>query len=240
MMATVGNTFMVEKICPVCGKKTRVTKTRSRLMAMTTDCDMCTHYKDFIPYFYTIWVCEHCSFAADEKRFLAPMPAKHREKIWEFLSRRKAKFEYHEERSVAEAVASFQLAIFYEELLSSSLGHRAGLYLTLAWIYRLSNELEREEPMMRKAASLYEQSLLTERYPLGNLSDTMALYLVGAINYRLGEYDKATSFLSRIISDATARASDPRLFEKARYLWQDVRTAKEEAEKKIIATTVKR
>lgn len=223
----VGNTFVVEKVCPICGETTRIVKVRSRLMAMTTDCDLCTHYKDFNPYFYTIWVCEHCAFAADEKKFTSPMPAKHKEYIQNFLAQRRAKFEFHEVRTLPEAVASFQLAIFYEEMIKASLGHRAGLYLELAWIYRIAGDREREMPMLQKAAELYEQSVLSERYPIGSLTDTMAIYLTGAIYYRMLDYDKATSFLSRLISDQSLRASDPRLFERARYLWQDVRTAKE-------------
>lgn len=226
----VGNTFIVEKTCPICGATTRVVKVRSRLMALATDCDLCTHYKDFNPYFYTIWVCEHCAYAADEKKFTSPMPSKHKQQIQEFLAQRRAHFEFHEVRTLPEAVASFQLAIFYEEMLKASLGHRAGLYLELAWIYRISGDSEREVPMLQRAAELYEQSVQTERYPIGNLTDTMAIYLTGAIYYRMHDYEKATSFLSRLISDQTLRTTDPRLFERARYLWQDVRTAKDAAD----------
>ena len=65
------HTFVVEKNCPICGKTTRVVKTKSRLMVIKTDEDFCNHYSDgFNPYFYNIWVCEHCGFAADEKHFL--------------------------------------------------------------------------------------------------------------------------------------------------------------------------
>ena len=227
----VGNTFVVEKVCPICGQTTRVVKYRSRIMALTTDCDFCTHYKDFNPYFYTIWVCEHCAYAADEKTFTSPMPERHKHKIQEFLAQRRAKFDFHDVRTLPEAVATFKLAIFYEELLNTSLGHRAGLYLELAWIYRTSGDKERELPMLQKAADLYEQSILTERYPIGNLTDTMAIYLTGAICYLMNDYDRSTNFLSRLISDQMLRTTDPRLYEKARYLWQDVRTAKEAADK---------
>ena len=228
---SVGNTFVVERVCPVCGKTTRAVKVRSRLMALATDCDFCRHYKDFNPYFYTIWVCEHCAFAGDEKKFSAPLPEKHRQKIQQFLANRRAKFDFNEVRTLPEAVASFQLAIFFEELVNSSLGRQAGLYLELAWIYRLAKDTEREIPMLQKAVNLYEQSILTERYPIGGLTDTMAIYLVGAISYLIKDYDKSATYLSRIISDQTLRVTEPQVFEKARYLWQDVRVAKEIAEK---------
>ncbi len=223
----VGNTFVVEKTCPICGETTRVVKVRSRLIALQTDSDFCTHYKDFNPYYYTIWVCEKCGYAADEKRFLSVMPEKNRKKIQDFLNGRKIGFNFVEERGLPEAVASFKLAIFYEELINASLGHRAGLYLEMAWIFRTSGDTEKEEPMLRKAAELYDQSLTTERYPLGQLSDTMVIYLMGAIYFRLGEAETATQYLSRIISDKDSRIQDRKLYERARYLWQDVRAARE-------------
>ena len=197
------------------------------MIALQTDSDFCTHYKDFNPYYYTIWVCEKCGYAADEKRFLSVMPEKNRKKIQDFLNGRKIGFNFVEERGLPEAVASFKLAIFYEELINASLGHRAGLYLEMAWIFRTSGDTEKEEPMLRKAAELYDQSLTTERYPLGQLSDTMVIYLMGAIYFRLGEAETATQYLSRIISDKDSRIQDRKLYERARYLWQDVRAARE-------------
>lgn len=231
----VGNTFVVEKVCPVCGQTTRVVKLRSRLTALTTDCDFCTHYKDFNPYFYTIWVCEHCAYAAEEKQFTAPMPEKHKQKIQTFLAQHKARFVFNEIRTLPEAVAAFQLAIFFEELVKSSLGHLAGLYLELAWVYRISKDSERELPMLKKAVDLYERSVFSERYPIGNLTDSMASYLIGAISYLIKDYDRAASYLSRMASDQILRVTDPRLYEKARYLWQDVRAAKDIVAKQAAA-----
>ena len=78
-------TFTVEKKCPVCGESTRVVKTKAKIPVERTDEDFCVHYKDFNPYLYKIWFCEKCGYAADEKTFLAPMPAVHKKKIKEFL-----------------------------------------------------------------------------------------------------------------------------------------------------------
>jgi uncharacterized protein len=220
----VGNTFVVEKYCPVCGKSTRITKVRSRLLATETDNDFCAHYKDFNPYYYTIWVCEHCGFATDEKRFLAPMPEKHRIVLSEFLNTRKVGFKFQETRGIPEAVASFKLAIFYAELLHAQPSHLAGLCLELAWIFRDSGEQDRENDMMEKAVNLYDESLMHERYPIGSLTDTMVIYLIGALYYRLGNIEKATQYLSRIIGDHESRIQERKLYEKARDLWQDIRT----------------
>lgn len=225
------NLYVVEKVCPICGEKTRVAKTKSRLMAVSSDCDFCTHYKDFNPYLYAIWVCEHCSYAADEKSFITSMPVTHKELLKKFVASHPVKFEFHEERDVPEAVAAFRLALFFEEMLKKPLGHQAGLHLELAWIYRIAGDKENEDQAMLKAATLYEQSVMTEHYPIGNLTDSTAQYLTGAIYYLLKDYDKATTFLGRLMADQNLRTTNAKMFDKVRDLWQDVRTEKEAADK---------
>lgn len=226
-------TFTVEKKCPVCGETTRVVKVKSKLLAERTDEDFCVHYKDFNPYFYKIWFCEHCGFAADEKNFLGSIPLTHKRKIQEFLNSRKLGLKFVEERQVPDAVASFKLAIFYAELTGQSLAKRAGLYLELGWIYRASEEKEREDEMLERAISLYDRSLMTERYPINGLSDNTVIYLIGAIYYRLHDFEKSTQYLSRIIGDQRIRDEDIVLYKRARDLWQRVREEnKEEAPQK--------
>ncbi len=223
-------TFVIEKPCPICGETTRVVKTKSRLLAEKTDEDYCVHYKGFNPYFYRVWFCEHCGYAADEKHFLGQIPARAKKTIKDFLSQRHLGMEFTEERGVPEAVASYKLAIYYEELIGGSPNTRAGLWLSLAWVYREVGEREKEVEAMQKAADLYDASLVKERYPIGKMTDNMVMYLVGAIYFRMGEYDKATQYLSRIIGDQRIRDTDAQLYRKARDLWQDVRDAKGEPE----------
>lgn len=219
-------TFVVEKKCPICGESTRIVKTKSKLMMEKMDEDFCMHYKNFNPYFYKIWFCEHCGYAADEKTFLGTMPALHKRKIEEFLSKRTLGMQFVEERQVPDAVASFKLAIFYAELTDQPLAKRAGLYLELGWIYRDAEEPEKEKEMLQRAAELYDRSLMTERYPINGMSDTMAMYLVGAIYYRMNDYEKATQYISRIIGDQNIRNTDNKMYKRAQDLWQTIRENK--------------
>ena len=220
-------TFTVNKDCPVCGESTRVVKVKSRLPVTKTDLDFCVHYENFNPYFYRIWFCEHCGYAADEKHFLANMSSRKRDKLWQVLGRHKLAMEFTEERGVPEAVASYMMAIHYAEIVGESYNTLASLHLALAWVYRDSGEKEKEVAEMHRAADLYDISLNKERYPIGNMSDDMVIYLVGAIYYMLNEKDKTLQYLSRLIGDKGVRVSDRKLYDKVRDLWQDVRAEKE-------------
>ncbi len=223
-------TFTVEKPCPVCGENTHVVKMKARLTTLKTDEDFCVHYKGVNPYLYKVWFCEHCGFAAEEKVFTAPMPARTKEKIAEFLKGRKLALEFAEERGTAEAVAAYKLAIFYAEMSEATLHRRAGLYLALAWVYREAEEQTKENEMLAKAAELYDKSLMTENYPQSGMSDAICMYLIGAIYYRMGDFEKSGQYLSRIIGDQNIRTNDKKTFEKARDLWQTIREEKGEGE----------
>ena len=225
------NTFVVEKPCPICQQKTRVIKPKSRLMVVSQDKDTCVHYKDFNIYLYRIWLCEHCGFAGDEKTFGVKITERTRTQIKEFLDANKIDFEFKDEHVEADAITAFERALECLDLLKAPIAKKASTCHQLAWVYRSMADKENEEIWLRKAAELYAQSLATERYPMGNLTDTGALFVVGAIYYLLNDYQNCAAFLSRIIGDQNARVRERNIFEKARDLWEDVRAEQKEQEK---------
>lgn len=222
----VGNTFVVEKTCPICEKTTRVVKTRSRIMVVGRDEDACTHYKDFCPYYYTVWVCEHCGFAGDEKTFTTKMPDRHLQILRAVLLTKNIDIPFVEERTLGNASTAFRLALKFVELVNGKASKKAKYAHQLAWIYREAGDAAEEAEFMNKAAQFYEAALSKEHFPIGELTDNAVIYLVAAIYCRLGERQKATTYLSRLISDKSVREREPRIFDKARDLWSDIRAAK--------------
>lgn len=223
-------TFVVEKTCPVCGQETRVVKVKSRLMIQRTDDDYCCHYRDFNPYFYTILACEHCGYAADEKHFLTTLPDRHRTILQNFLKEKRVNFIFTEERKLPDAVASYQLAIYCAEAINAPLSRMAGLSLRLSWIYRLMEMKDEEMVWAHKAIDLYERSLMTERYPVENLTDFMVMYLLATLFNRVGDREHCASYLSRLINDKELKMVDNKLYHDARKLWQDIRMEDNEGE----------
>ena len=222
----VGNTFVVEKICPVCEKSTRIVKTRSRINVLDRDEDGCVHYENFNPYYYTIWVCEHCGYAADEATFTSKLPDRYLKILRNVLLTRNIKIPFTEERTTENALTAFRLALKYLEILKGKSSKRAKYALQMAWIYRADGDKYLEEEFLRKAAEFYEDALATEHFPINALTDNMVVYVLAAIYYRLGEKQKATIYLSQLISDQELRQTDPRIYDKARDLWGEIRAAK--------------
>lgn len=222
----VDYTFVAEKMCPVCNEMTRVIKTRTRLVVEKRDEDLCVHYKNFNPYYYKIWVCENCGYAADEKTFSSILPKRDREKILDFVQKKQFDVGFSETRTFPDAVGSYQLALTYLDLINGSYAKRATFNLNLAWLYRFNEDADNEREYMVKAAELFDTALTKERFPVDGMTDGSVLYLIGAIYYRLGYYDHCTQYLSRIISDQDMRSREPRVYDKARDLWGEVRAHK--------------
>jgi len=219
-------TFVLERECPVCGHKTRVVKCKQRLIVESTDSDLCIHYKDFNPYLYRIWACEHCGYAAEEKRFLRPLPQKTQEKLLHFLNESNLAMPFMEERTPAAALSYCEMAVLFSELADPSYNRRANLYLIMAWIYRYEGDKDHEQAMLDKAGELFDLSLESEGYPVDSMSDTTATYLAGAIHALRHDYGKASRHLSRLISDQSLRTSAPNVYNKARDLWQEIKESK--------------
>ena len=222
----VGKTFIVKRNCPVCEKETRIVKTRSRINVLERDEDGCIHYENFNPYYYTIWVCEHCGYAADETTFEAKMPERYLKILRPALEAEDTKLPFNEERTLGDAETAFLLALKYLDLIKGKSSKRAKYAHQLAWIFRDSGNKTQETEYLNMAADYYEDALATEHFPIGILTDNAVIYLLAAIYNILGEKQKTTIYLSQLINDKELRNSDPRIYDKARDLWGEIRAAK--------------
>ena len=220
--------YQVEKTCPICEKNFKLTKTRGQAVAISTDTDFCTHFRDLNPYYYTIWVCPHCGFAAHEERFFTLLEGA-RAKLKEFLTGRQVSLDLSGPRTWEQAVTSYKLAIFYAGMIGLPSSHIASLELRMAWLYR-EKEMEKEEAeMLNRAVKNYEEAFMREKTPIGTLTEVTLLYIVGELLRRTGRYDEALSYLSRVVGNPQAK-NEKRVLEMARDAWKITRDAKKAAE----------
>lgn len=219
--------YSIEKECAVCEEKFPVTCVRSRLSLTKQDSDFCAYYKGINPYYYTVWVCPHCGYAARDTEFAGIMPAMV-EKIKEFLSKRDVKVNLCGNRTREQAIVSYQLAIFFNGMIMASASKLAGLYLRLAWLYREGGLVDEEHKTLVKACESYETALATERMPIGNMSELAVMYLIAALLYRTGENEKALLHLSKVVSSPLAKI-EKRIGDLARDLWQEIRAERAKA-----------
>lgn len=213
--------YSVERKCSVCEEKIEVIRVRSRLSLIKQDSDFCAYYKEVNPYYYTVWVCPHCGYAARDTEFNNIMPVSIT-KIQKFLETREIKVNLCGIRTREQAIVSYKLAIFYAELLEYKASKLAGLCLRLGWLYREGQEVDEERKILVKAREYYELALEKETMPIDNLSELTVMYIVADLLQRTGESEKAVLYLSRIVSSPLAKI-ERKIADLARDLWQETR-----------------
>lgn len=221
--------YQVEKTCPICEKAFKLTKTRGQSIPVKTDTDFCTHYNDINPYYYAIWVCSHCGFAAHEDRFFTLLEPQ-REKLKQFLAGRQVNLDLGNERTWEQAVTSHKLAIHYANLISMPASHIASLEMRLAWLYREKEMENEEQEMLRKAVEAYKMAFLKEKMPIGNLTEVTLTYLIGELLRRTGNIEEALTYLGRVVSNPQAK-NEKRMLDMAREAWHVAREMKKETGK---------
>lgn len=226
--------YTTDKPCIICEKDFPVTKVRSRLVMIKQDTDFCTYYKDINPYYYTIWVCPHCGFAAQDTDF-ERMAAASLEKIGKFLASRTVNVNYSGVRNREQAIATYKLALFYADMGMPSASKMAGLYLRLGWLYREGGQQEEEMRALAKAAEYYDKALTTERMPIGGMSELAVIYLVGELLRRTGEVEQSLLYFNKIISSPQAKM-EKRVMDLAREAWHEARAARDAAKAALAQT----
>lgn len=222
--------YSIDKTCPICEKTFKVTRMRGRQILLKQDSDFCSWFKDVNPYYYSIWVCPHCNYASTEDHFEKIYPPTN-EKL------KKALQEYQEphidlcgERDAAQALASYEQAIFCCEAIGAPASRLAELYLKMSWICRQNERADDEKTFLEKASAKYDEALSRERLPIGNLSGLAVTYLIGDMSRRLGNLEKASLYFSKIISDPMAKM-EPKILNITRDAWQEIRAAKTQPDK---------
>ena len=220
-------TYSVEKECPVCQQKFNVTRTRGRQVLVKQDSDFCSYFQDINPYYYTIWVCSHCGYAAADTYF-AELSVAAKDKITKFLANRTVNVNYSDMRTREQAIATYKLAIFFAELIAAPASKLADLYLKLSWLYREGEHGEDERAALTIACEQYEQALFRERLPIGALSEAAVSYLIGELARRTDQIEKSLLYLGKVVGNPAAKL-EPRVFSLARDAWHEAKAARDKA-----------
>ena len=229
--------YVVEKECPLCGGVFSTTRVRNSLQMIKQDTDFCTYYKEVNPYYYTIWLCSHCGYAAQDTYFCEALPTAAAEKLRGFLKERHVQIDLGGLRSLEQAITSYKLAIFYAEMVMTLSSRLAGLCMKLAWLYRESNQVAEERVALTKALEYYEKASLKERLPIGGLTELSLQFLRGELFRRTGNLEEACIYLGRLVSNPRAR-SEKRIFELARQCWFLAKEEKQTEEGSLSADNV--
>lgn len=200
-------------------------KVRSRFTKVTAiDTDFFPNYEseEANPLLYHFQVCPACGFSFSED-FSKYFPPNTKEIIQTEVTDRWVPHDYSSKRTIQQAVQTAKLAIYCATLKKEKHILLAGMYLRIAWFYRMiESQLQQEQRFLKLASHEYEQSFLEDDFKGTAISEVKILYLIGELSRRMHDDDKAVQYFSKVI-ERQKQTVEPKIIEMARERWYEIR-----------------
>ncbi len=216
--------------CPVCNKefKSKTVKTgKIKLVSMDTDLRPKYQFVDSLK--YDAVVCPYCGYAA-LSRFFGYVTETQSKLILANISKSFCGMDVTGDTySYDDAIARHKLALVNNIVKKSKLSEKAYTCLKTAWLLRgkaetlpadtpnLPNTIAllaaEENEFIKNAYEGFMEAFMKELFPMCGMDENTCTYLVADLARRLGKYEEALRWLSRVI---TSRDANERIKSKAR------------------------
>lgn len=189
-----------EVTCPVCGNifKAKSIKTSSYRI-LKKDSDLFIRYSVINPYFYDVWVCNECGYAAMKRDF---------NKIRSFqINSVKEKITptwipkvYPEVYNIDIAIERFKLSLLNYVVIESPYSKKGFNSLKLAWMYRLKDDYEKEKLFLNEALESLKEAYSSEDFPIYGMDRYTAMYLIAELMRKAGNTEESLRWFSNVIT----------------------------------------
>lgn len=120
--------------------------------------------------------------------------------VKEKITPRWKKREYPEEFNADIAIERYKLALLNYYITEGVSSKKAMTCLKLAWMYRLKNLNENEKEFLTQALNGFENAFFKESLPIYGMDRYTTMYLIGEVNRRIGNDEKALLWFSKVIT----------------------------------------
>jgi uncharacterized protein (DUF2225 family) len=165
------------------------------LKYVKSDTDLCRYYEGGSPYIYEMNVCPHCGFSFSDN-FNEFLGTQQIARFLKTVSKNWKKQNYCGERDINSAIEAYKLGLLSAQVANLKSMTMAGICLRICWLYRMLGDNEQEMRFMKEAAGLYEKSYGTEDTGDKAISPEILVYLLGEMNFRLGNKEKSYSWFN--------------------------------------------
>lgn len=196
--------FQKQVTCPVCNNifKVNLIKTNSPRI-LSRDSDFFIRYSVANPYFYDVWVCNNCGYAALKADFNS-LKKHQKDPILNEIQPKWKPRVYPDIITEQLAIERYKLALISAIILELKDSTKAIICLKIAWMYRLL-EMEKEElRFLNKALIAFNDAYINEAFPMYGLQRDSTMYLIGELNRRIGNYQEALIWYSKTITSLGA------------------------------------
>lgn len=223
------NSIYDKKItCPVCGGEftSKVVKSSS-IRIESKDSDFFIRYLGANPYFFDVWVCEDCGYAAMKSDF-PNIKSFEKDIIKNEISSKWKPRSFEEINDPNEAIDKYKLALITAVTLKKKNSTIAFLLLKIAWMYRILENEANEQVFLKEAVECFVAAYSKEDFPIYGLTRDSLTYLIGDIYRRVNRDEDALTWYSRSITTIGAAQRIKELARNGRDLIKEKETVKNE------------
>lgn len=188
---------------PVCNKTFKSLAVKSSAYKLNSrDSDLFMRYFLINPYFYDVWICEDCGYAAMKADFLN-VKSYEIDSVSENITPRWKKKNYPEIYDVNIAIERYKLSLLNYVVMKSKSSKKAVNCLKIAWMYRLidsESAKDKEIIFLKEALKGFEYAYYNESFPIYGMDSFTIMYLIGELNRRVENYDNSLLWFSKVIT----------------------------------------
>jgi len=185
--------------CPVCDKEFMDFMIRkSKLRATHTDTDFRTTYKTIDTNHYDVLFCYHCGYATLQNYF-DRITERQQKMIREKITPHFRPMEFPMPLSLEHVSLRYKQALACADAIESKPSQKAFINLKLAWVLRGVKNKKLELKFLREAYEGLKKAFSTENFPLGQMDESTAKYVIGDLARRLGEMTDAMRWVGDVV-----------------------------------------
>ncbi|KEJ04165.1 hypothetical protein N494_00955 [Clostridium botulinum A2B7 92] len=189
-----------EVTCPVCGNifKAKSIKTSSYRI-LKKDSDLFIRYSVINPYFYDVWACNECGYAA-MKRDFNKIRSFQINSVKEKITPTWIPKAYPEVYNIDIAIERFKLSLLNYVVIESPYSKKGFNSLKLAWMYRLKDDYEKEKLFLNESLESLKEAYSSEDFPIYGMDRYTAMYLIAELMRKTGNTEESLRWFSNVIT----------------------------------------
>jgi uncharacterized protein len=192
-----------EITCPVCSNTFKARSVRtSAARVVKKDSDFFIRHSVIDPYFYDVWLCNICGYSAMKIDF-EKIRGYQIEKIQQNISFKWRGRQYPEVYDLDIAIERYKLSLLNYCVMEAKSSSKAMNCLKLAWMYRLKEDFENESTFLKQSLDGFNDAYYNEDFPLYGLDRFSTMYLIGELSRRVGNYEQAMMWFSKVITTSS-------------------------------------
>lgn len=186
-------------VCTVCETEfSKQTVRTTKLRVLQVDTDFRSAYKGIDPNRYEVLLCPNCGFAALPIHF-DKVVNRQKMAIMEKIKPNYEHVEYDMPLSLGDAAAIYRQALLCAEAMEAKPSVKAFLSLRMAWMYREVGNKSEETRLIKDAYEGLKEAFSTENFPLGNMDEPTAKYLIADLARRAGMMGEAMRWVADVV-----------------------------------------